>query len=245
MEKESIENNDELVAESGVEDNDAVGEPGAAGSTRRAGYQPPQTTIGGWIVLACVTVLFFFVIQEFFFKGYRIPSNSMYPTLYVGDHILVNKLVYGYQLFGTNKRIFQMQLPTFGDVVVFGVSSNGERSERYLVKRIVGMPGDLVELRNDRTFINGYEVPEGEYIKIAEVEDAKRATPGNYGPIKLGVEEYFVLGDNRAHSQDSRVFGPITINDIQGKAFMVYWSWELDENGELTQRWSRIGRRVG
>jgi len=206
-----------------------------------SGYRPPRTSLGGWIVLACITVLFFVFIETSFLKGFKIPSASMSPTLSVGDHILVNRFKFGLYLPGMTKPILEGETPKRGDVVVF-YSPKGDGG--HYVKRIVGIPGDVVEVRNDRTFVNGYETYEDDYINLSTDENnPEREGQKNVEPVTLHKDQFFVLGDNRANSQDSRVFGPVKRDRIEGKAFIIYWSWR-HEGSSWQVHWKRLGRRI-
>lgn len=204
--------------------------------------------IGGWIIVAFLTLVLAVVIRVFFVQSYRIPSESMFPTLEVGDHILVNKLGYGYDLFGKGDVILKYFDPSRYDVVVFkhemesadGVHAKHKEYESY-IKRVVGLPGETVVIRNDRVYINGRHLHELQPV-INERTPENEARKSNYGPVVLGTSEYFVLGDNRVNSEDSRYFGPIDRKLIEGRAIIIYWSW--NENGLSGIRWQRIGQLI-
>jgi signal peptidase I len=175
-------------------------------------------------------------------EPFRIPSESMLPTLRPGDHLFVNKLVYGAALPFGRARLPGWRLPQRGDVVVFR-APEGESSSRFLVKRIVGMPGDRLRVREGRLWLNGAPVdqwPTGELWvdgrgtplaggretldgrEHAWLDDPARVSAPFEGTVSAG--HYFVLGDNRDHSRDSRSFGSVPFDDLVGQAAVLYWS---------------------
>jgi len=155
----------------------------------------------------CLTILIAFVlvfgfVRPFVLEAFRIPSESMVPTLEVGDRVLANKFIY------------RFTEPERGEVVVF--ESVGEGDDQKLIKRVVGVAGDEVEVRNGTLLVNG-EAREEPYLN--------RNLPFNdsYGPTEVPEGHVFVMGDNRANSADSRVFGPLPIENIEGEAFVRFW----------------------
>ncbi len=152
------------------------------------------------IVLVAFALVFGFV-RPFVLEAFYIPSESMVPTLEVGDRVFVNKFIY------------RFHEPERGDIVVFGSLENGDDD---LIKRVVAVPGDRVRIHNGVLKVNG-ETQEEPYVK-AQFPDGTI-----YGPEKVPEGEVFVMGDNRANSRDSRFFGPVPIDDIEGKAFFRYW----------------------
>ncbi|MGQ0792851.1 MAG: signal peptidase I [Deltaproteobacteria bacterium] len=216
-----------------------------------------------------VAILLALFIREFIVQPFKIPSGSMIPTLLVGDHLLVTKFSYGTKLPFTDMQI----LPATGemkrgDVVVFVYPNYEKEPSRegiYYIKRIVGLPGDGINIDGRRLLINGRAIPfefEGNYtddrtgesydeydenlagkhhnaIYRRGKEDTER---GSYIPLERVPEgSVFVMGDNRDNSQDSRFWGFVPIENIAGKAFIVHWSWNLD-NGSIANkvRWDRI-----
>jgi signal peptidase I len=155
----------------------------------------------------CLTILVAFVlvfgfVRPFVLEAFRIPSESMVPTLEVGDRVLANKFIY------------RFSEPERGDIVVF--ESVGEGDDQKLIKRVVALPGDEIEVRNGTLLVNGEEQEEP-YLN--------RGLPfnGSYQPTEIPEGEVFVMGDNRANSADSRVFGPLPVENIEGEAFMRFW----------------------
>lgn len=205
-------------------------------------YQEPVLGIGGWIAAAAITLALALLIRAFVFQSYKIPSESMLPTLRVGDHILVNKFIYGFYLPWSKEPILALRKPARGDVVVFYPGSDEEtkaegrhNGPEHLIKRIVAVPGDMVQVINFYAYVNGKRVDDS--ARLIALNDAETIEEhhGIYGPIKLEANQYFVLGDNRINSSDSRYFGPIERRQIEGRAFLIYWSWA---QGVV---WERIG----
>jgi len=152
-----------------------------------------------WVETISVALIIAFLIRSFLFQPYRVQMGSMLPTLHENDLIIVNKLTY------------RFNEPNRGDIVVFH-PPNG--SSVFYVKRVIGLPGETIEIRNGEVLINGVPLKE-DYLSVA--------TPGIYGPRTLGQDEYFVMGDHRNNSLDSREFGPINKKSIIGKASIVLW----------------------
>jgi signal peptidase I len=178
------------------------------------------------IAIAVVLALF---IRTFVVQAFKIPSGSMKPTLLVGDHILVNKFIYGIKIPFTDKTIINLGKPNRGDVVVFKYPLD---TKKDYIKRVVGLPGDKVELVNKQLFIND---------RVTDDPHASYSIYGNlrnFGPVSVPAHHLFVMGDNRDESSDSRVWGFVPDAYLKGKAFLIYWSWDRTNFGV---RWSRLG----
>jgi signal peptidase I len=162
------------------------------------------------------------LIKAFLFQAFEIPSGSMEPTLLVGDHILVNKFIYGIRIPFTNKRWLQFRKPRRGDIVVFVYPV--DRSKDF-IKRVIGVSGDILEIRNKTVFINGREVedPHAHFYSNA-IYPGDEVPRDNMGPIKVPDGALFVMGDNRDNSYDSRFWGFVPLRDVVGEAFIIYWS---------------------
>src|SRR2546425_3433327 len=168
------------------------------------------------IIMALVLALF---IRTFIVQAFKIPSGSMIPTLQIGDHILVNKFVYGVRIPYFGKLIVPVEKPRRGDVVVFIYPQDEDKD---FIKRVVGVEGDSVEVRDKRLFVNGEPVSDP-YAHFAEGEDGRTVAPrDNFGPFKVPAGYIFVMGDNRDHSYDSRFWGPVALDKVKGKAFLIY-----------------------
>jgi len=185
------------------------------------------------IVIALLLALF---IRTFIVQAFKIPSGSMIRTLLIGDHILVNKFIYCPRVDAAtfvNFRLVPLKRPERGDVVVF--LEPQDRSKDF-IKRVIGLPGETLEIIKRRVYIDGEPLDEGAYVYY----ETPRIVPGldDFGPITIPEDSYFVMGDNRENSSDSRVWGPVPFSLIKGEAFMIYWSW----NGpKRAVRWDRIG----
>lgn len=169
---------------------------------------------------AAIAIALALFIRTFVVQAFRIPSGSMEPTLMVGDHILVNKFIYGVKLPFINKTIIPGKAPKREDVVVFIFPQ--DRSKDF-IKRVIALPGEKVEIRDTKVFINdeAYNDPFGHYSN----QMGTYVFRGRYGPTVVPEGHIFVLGDNRDHSYDSRYWGFVPIEYLKGKAFIVYWSW--------------------
>jgi signal peptidase I len=170
-------------------------------------------------VVALALALF---IRAFVAQAFKIPSESMVPTLLVGDHLLVNKIVY---------RIWE---PQRGDIIVFEYPMDVSRD---FVKRAIGLPGDTVEVKEETVYINGQ--PLKEPYAIYEKSHPFDSAGYHWGPYKVPADNLLMFGDNRNNSQDSRVWGPLDMRHIHGKAFIIHWSWK---DGAFGVRWDRVAK---
>jgi signal peptidase I len=204
-----------------------------------------------------VAMLLAFAIRVFIVQAFKIPSGSMIPTLLIGDHILVSKLSYGIQWPSQCK--FQMNFPPVncyasqalvefgkpqrGDIIVFRFP---EDEEKDFIKRIVGTPGDTVQLRNKTVLVNGIVLDDKPFTQRIDpgIIDRTINPRDNFGPVTVPEGSYFVMGDNRDQSLDSRFWGFVREEKIRGKAFRIYWSWS--GQGQWTEwvRWDRFGKAI-
>jgi signal peptidase I len=173
-------------------------------------------------------------IRSFVVQAFKIPSGSMLPTLEVGDHILVNKFVYGVRLPVTDTLLIPWSTPQRGDVVVFVYPLDPTKD---FIKRVVGTPGDAVEIRDKQVYINGEHV-EDSHGYFADGAKGGGTPRDNFGPVTVPADHIFVMGDNRDRSYDSRFWGFVDLNDVKGKAFLIYWSWD---GRDRWVRWDRLG----
>jgi signal peptidase I len=185
------------------------------------------------ILVAVVIALF---IRTFVVQAFKIPSGSMKQTLQIGDHILVNKFVYGIKIPYLRKTIIPIKNPQRGDIVVFKYPVDPNKD---FIKRVVGIPGDVIEIRDKQLYVNGQQVNHeyGVYTD-ARILPAHVRPRDNYGPVTVPERSLFVMGDNRDESFDSRFWGFVGYKALNGKAFMIYWSWDKENFGV---RWSRLG----
>lgn len=186
-----------------------------------------------------VAVVLAVVIRGFVVQAFKIPSGSMLPTLQIGDHILVNKFVYGVRLPYTNGLIIPGRSPQHGDVVVFIYPADPKKD---FIKRVVGVAGDVVQVRRKAVLINGKKIDDPHAYYVDDSTIPRAAGPrDNYGPVTVPEGTVFVMGDNRDRSYDSRFWGFVNTADVRGKAFLVYWSWDGEDRWV---RWERLGRLI-
>ncbi|RLB19027.1 MAG: signal peptidase I [Deltaproteobacteria bacterium] len=167
-------------------------------------------------VIAIILALF---IRTFVVQAFKIPSGSMEPTLLVGDHILVNKFIYGVKLPIIRKTIIPISTPHREDVIVFIFPLDKSKD---FIKRVIGLPGDHIEIVGKKIYINGklFRDTHAHYTSESSVREKSR-----FGPITVPEGHLFVMGDNRDHSYDSRYWGFVPMKSVKGKAFLIYWSW--------------------
>lgn len=182
-----------------------------------------KSTLREYAEAAAIAVLLALFIRTFVVQAFKIPSGSMEPTLLVGDHILVNKFIYGVKLPLIRKTIIPVTTPDRGDVIVFIYPVDPSKD---FIKRVIGIPGDKVEVIDEKLFINDRPCPDDYGVYTNRSTHA--VNPGakyNYGPVTVPEGRYLVMGDNRDHSYDSRFWGFVPEPSIKGEAFMIYWSW--------------------
>lgn len=201
-----------------------------------------------WSEALIVAVVLALIIRTFLFQAFKIPSGSMLDTLLIGDHLLVNKFIYGTQLPFSDQRYLTLREPERGEVIVFEFPQDEGKSyfeRRDFIKRVIGLPGDLIEIKAKQVYVNGqpYSLPQ-EVHKDDQIMPPVTGPRDFAGPLKVPEDSYFVMGDNRDYSFDSRFWGFVHKSKIKGLAFIKYWSW--DAAADLTEkiRWSRIGRSI-
>jgi signal peptidase I len=185
-------------------------------------------------------VLVFGFMRPFVVEAFKIPSASMEDTLLTGDRILVAKFVYGIKIPFTNLHVLDFHKPKIGDVFVFEPPSTAGKTQNF-IKRIVGLPGDVIMVRNGDLYRNGKKVTNEDYVKRIPFLYHGLS---NYGPTEVPPGHVFAMGDNRDLSNDSRAWGPVPMENIKGQAFLKYWSWDKDSDWLHKIRFSRIGRPV-
>ena len=184
------------------------------------------------IEMIVVAVLLALFIRAFIVQAFKIPSGSMLETLQIGDHILVNKFIYGVKLPFIQKTIIPISDPERDDIVVFKFPK--DPSIDY-IKRVVGVAGDKIEIINKKVYVNN-ELVDPDYA--IHLDYGVRPMRDNFGPIVVPEKSLFVMGDNRDSSNDSRFWGFVDLKAVKGKAFIIYWSWNRDE---FNVRWNRLG----
>lgn len=214
-------------------------------------------TLGEYLKAILLAVILALLIRSFVVQAFKIPSGSMLDTLLIGDHLLVTKFAYDLKIPLAGS-VLEVAEPERGDIVVFLFGQDipvlSEEPGRWLrcnvpgladdacpkdfIKRVIGLPGDIVEVREKQVLINGRELEE----PYAQFRDASRFIQprDKLGPLRVPEDKFFVLGDNRDESLDSRFWGFVDRERIKGRAWRIYWSWEAGEG----PRWERIGRTL-
>jgi signal peptidase I len=201
-----------------------------------------------------IAIVLALIIRTFFIQAYKIPSGSMEPTLLVGDHILVNKLIFGLRvpdsLFGAHPLsgiipyghyVFRLEPVHRGDVVVFVFPPDPTKD---FIKRVVAVGGDTVEVRGKSVYLNGRQMDDP-HAHFEPSEGGTMIAPRDrYGPVAVPKGQVFVMGDNRDRSYDSRFWGFVNDDNVEGRAMIIYWSWDSDSNSFVPIRWNRFGRVI-
>jgi signal peptidase I len=219
-----------------------------------------------WTKIFWMAVALFLIVQTFIVQAFKIPSGSMERTLLAGDFLLVNKFAYGAEIPFTHHRLPKLREPARGDVIVFDAP---EDLTKTYVKRLLGLPGDTLQMKNGALLRNGEPVRE-EYVWHADPDEdrveerfrwqrdyvVRTASAGigyfpsrnNWGPLVVPRGNYFVLGDNRDNSSDSRYWGFVADSLVKGSPFVIYYSYAPDSTHSLawlTQiRWNRLLERI-
>ncbi len=176
------------------------------------------------IVIAVIMALF---VRTWVVQAFKIPTGSMENNLLIGDHLLVNKFVFGPEPLPALDAILPVRDIRRGDIVVFKYP---DEPERDFIKRVIGLPGETIELRNKKVYVNGQPLDEP-YVHFLEASHGASEVTSfdlreRYGPVQVPATQYFVMGDNRDNSQDSRYWGFLPRHYVKGKALMIYWSYE-------------------
>ena len=220
-----------------------------------------------WMRSLGMAFVLFLVIKTFLLEAFQIPSGSMERTLLAGDFLFVNKAVYGATIPGTHARLPGFETPRRGDIIVFAYPKNPEQN---FVKRVIGAPGDTVEMRGGEVRVNGGALVEPyaqrtdpgrnlydpeftwqrEYLAGASAEGRRqyRPTRDTWGPLVVPRDKYFVLGDNRDNSLDSRYWGFVDATAVKGRPLVVYFSYDREARDAFPWlkdiRWSRLGALI-
>ncbi len=200
-----------------------------------------KSKVQEYIEAIIIAILIAVVIRTLVIQAYKIPSRSMVPTLQVGDHLLVNKFIYGVKIPIIRKVLIPITDPKRGDIIVF-IYPN-DRTKDY-IKRVIGIGGDKIEIKNKNMFINDKPYKDGFGIYSDNVIYPAVVQPrDNFGPVVVPQGSLFVMGDNRDESADSRFWGFVDLKDVEGKALIIYWSWNSEEqdNPLMKIRWERLG----
>ena len=193
------------------------------------------------ILIALLLALF---IRTFIVQAFKIPSGSMLPTLQIGDHILVSKFSYALKVPFSGSSLASFSDPEHGDIIVFKYPV---KPDVDYIKRVVGVAGDRIEIKDKEVFVNGelYEIQHAIHLD----NSINQSSRDNYGPITVPPKSVFVMGDNRDNSHDSRFWGFVNYKAIRGKAFIIYWSWDIQHSPFSWKRlqsirWDRLGDTI-
>jgi signal peptidase I len=199
----------------------------------------PKSKIQEYAEAIIIAILIALFIRTFIVQAFKIPSGSMKPTLQIGDHILVNKFLYGVKIPFVRKTLIPLGKPERGDIVVFIYPE--DRSKDF-IKRVIAVEGDTVEIRNKKIFLNGKPADDKHGVYADSVIFPASIQPrDNFGPVTVPKDTIFTMGDNRDQSYDSRFWGFVDLKDVMGKAFIIYWSWNRDDTWV---RWDRLGMLI-
>ncbi len=200
---------------------------------------PPKNLLREYAEAIIIAVILALFIRAFIVQAFKIPSGSMKSTLQIGDHILVSKFIYGIKIPFTDKTLISCKEPKRGDIIVFEFPENPKKD---FIKRVIGVPGDVIEILDKQIWINNelFDDECGLYSDPRIFPESVRPRD-NLGPITVPPHSLFVMGDNRDHSYDSRFWGFVDFSKVRGKAFIIYWSWDKENFGV---RWNRLGRII-
>jgi signal peptidase I len=207
-----------------------------------------KSTLREYFESICVAVILALFVRTFVVQAFKIPTGSMENNLLIGDHLLVNKFVFAPTATSLEETLLPIDPIRRGDIVVFKFP---EDPERDFIKRVIGLPGDTLEVRNKKVFINGtpldepyvhFIFPPDENGSGSDFSDPSRPS---YGPVTVPADSYFMMGDNRDNSEDSRYWGFMPRSYVKGKALFVYFSFG-DGSGDLFRsiRWDRILHQI-
>jgi signal peptidase I len=198
-----------------------------------------KSLIREYIEAILIALLLAFFIRAYIIQAFKIPSGSMIPTLLIGDHILVNKFIYGTKIPFSDNRFLVLKRPEKGDIIVFKYP---EDPKKDFIKRVIGTGGDSIESRDKVIYVNGKKVIEPyAYHSDRNIRHGGNDVRDNFGPLVVPPDKIFVMGDNRDQSYDSRYWGFVDIKAVKGEALIIYWSWDSQKHW---LRFNRIGRLV-
>ena len=215
-----------------------------------SGYK--KSTAREYFESICIAVILALFVRTFVVQAFKIPTGSMEKNLLIGDHLLVNKFVFAPTMSGLERTLLPIDPVRRGDILVFKYPQDPERD---FIKRVIGLPGETLEVRNKKVFINGKPLDEP-YVHFLFPPEER--APGDvnfdlseksdYGPVTVPERHYFMMGDNRDNSEDSRYWGFMPADYIKGKALFVYFSFTdpeaRDSGGSFGVRWSRLLHQI-
>jgi signal peptidase I len=196
------------------------------------------------IVIAVILALF---VRTWVVQAFKIPTGSMENNLLIGDHLLVNKFIFGPTPLRIGRALLPVRPIHRGDIVVFKYP---EEPDRDFIKRVIGLPGETIELKNKKVHVNGQPLdepfvhfltpPSNDYQEVTSFDVRER-----FGPVTVPADQYFVMGDNRDNSQDSRYWGFLPRSYVKGKALLIYWSYESGREDYLDEGTLASIKRMG
>jgi signal peptidase I len=209
-----------------------------------------KSTVREYFESICVAVILALFVRTFVVQAFKIPTGSMENNLLIGDHLLVNKFVFAPTLASWESKLLPIDPIRRGDILVFKFP---EEPERDFIKRVIGLPGETIELRNKKVYVDNKPLEES-YVRFlippsdadaGEVEFTGFEPRENYGPVTVPPDHYFMMGDNRDNSQDSRYWGFMPRDYVKGKALFVYFSFGEEQSGLFSNiRWSRLFHQI-
>jgi signal peptidase I len=211
-----------------------------------AAEPPPyrKSTVREYLESICIAVVLALFVRTFVVQAFKIPTGSMENNLLIGDHLLVNKFVFAPTRSGLERMLLPIDPIKRGDILVFKFP---EDPDRDFIKRVIGLPGETLEMREKKIFINGKALDEP-YVHFrtppgnrgpGDEDFTEAAVQRNYGPVTVPEGHYFMMGDNRDNSQDSRYWGFLTRDYVKGKALFIYFSY-----GDDGIRWTRLLHQI-
>ena len=198
---------------------------------------PPRSTVREYLEAILVALIFLGFSNTFVIKTFYIPSGSMLETLQIGDHLFVNRYIYGPVLGNGEEAVMPRREVKRGDIVIF---RSPEDPAIDLVKRCIARGGDEVEVRNKQLFVNREKV-EAPYVQhiSSSIHPSHRSPRDNYAPFQVPDNHLFCMGDNRDDSYDSRYWGPVPQELVKGRAFLIYWSYGGETPDGTPRSWSQ------
>ena len=196
------------------------------------------------IVIAVILALF---VRTWVVQAFKIPTGSMENNLLIGDHLLVNKFIFGPTPLAIGRAVLPVRPIHRGDIIVFKYP---DEPERDFIKRVIGLPAETIELRNKKVYVNGQPIdepyvhfltpPSTDYQEVTSSDVRER-----FGPVTVPADHYFVMGDNRDNSQDSRYWGFLPRGYVKGKALLIYWSYESGREDYVDEGLMTSIKRLG
>jgi len=203
--------------------------------------QPKKSLVREYVEAIAIALVLALFIRTFIVQAFKIPSGSMEPTLLIGDHLLVNKFIYGIKNPLTGEAWVPITKPAPRDIIVFKYPVNPDQD---FIKRVIGVEGDTIEMHDKQLLVNGKPFVVDSAVYRDHTIIPRGVQPrDNFGPITVPKDSLFVMGDNRDNSYDSRFWKFVKLTEVKGKAFVLYWSWNSGwswDSSNLPIRFSRL-----